>query len=99
MSDHPQADEPLDYGFRADLRETIRNLERINAEQRAEIEDLRISVIAFGAPTMVEDARLHGLPKGHLWPSDYDILARAGARMDDFVRHPTHYGEELATDG
>lgn len=59
------------------------------AELLAEIADLRLSVIAFGAPVMVEWAREAGYPKGHLYPSHYDILKRAGARMDDFVRHET----------
>lgn len=52
----------------------------------AEIKDLRESVIAFGAPWAVEYARDHGLPPGHLAPTHYDILARAGARMDSFTR-------------
>ena len=51
-----------------------------------EIADLRASVVAFGAPWSVEYARERGLPPKHLDPAHYDILARAGARMDDFVR-------------
>ena len=44
------------------------------------------SVIAFGATAMHQWAQYHGLPRGHLHPEHYDILARAGARMDDFTR-------------
>jgi hypothetical protein len=53
---------------------------------RAEVQDLRISVITFGAPYAASYAEERGLPRGHLWPEHYDILARAGARMDDFTR-------------
>lgn len=59
-------------------------------EERAaeEIEDLRASVVAFGGPWAVMHARTHGLPDGHLFGMHYDILERAGARMDDFTRSP-----------
>jgi len=53
---------------------------------RAEISDLRCSVIAFGAPWAVEYARDWGLPDKHLHAHHYDILARAGARMETFTR-------------
>lgn len=49
-------------------------------------EDLRTSVIAFGAPWAVKYAEEWGLPQKHLDPRHYDILKRAGARMDDFTR-------------
>lgn len=52
----------------------------------AEIEDLRISVIAFGVIAATERSRLYGLPNGHLMPVHYDALQRAGARMTDYVR-------------
>ena len=52
-----------------------------------EVADLRCSVIAFGSPWAVEHAREFGFPPGHLHSTHYDILARAGARMDDFTRH------------
>ena len=55
-------------------------------EQQAEINDLRCSVIAFGAAWAAVYARNHGLPDGHLSSIHYDILAGAGARMDDFIR-------------
>lgn len=54
-----------------------------------EIEDLRTSVVAFGATHAVGHARAFGLPPGHLFPDHYDILKRAGARMKDFTRHHT----------
>jgi len=53
---------------------------------RAEVADLRISVIAFCGPFAAEYARDRGYPHNHLHPHHYDILAKAGARMDDFVR-------------
>ena len=53
---------------------------------RAEIADLKISVIAFGGPAMAEWARDFKLPPGHLHPVHYDILEAAGARMDSFTR-------------
>lgn len=52
----------------------------------AEIEDLRTSTIAFGSIAAVAWAAEWGLPDGHLHPRHYDILARAGARMDSFTR-------------
>jgi len=51
-----------------------------------EINDLRISVIAFGGPMMVAYAKDHGLPDGYLYSTHYDILKKAGARMTDFRR-------------
>jgi hypothetical protein len=56
------------------------------AEVEAEIADLRASVVAFGAPSVVQWARDMGLPDKHLHPEHYDLLARCGARMDDFTR-------------
>lgn len=56
------------------------------AALRRENADLKTSVIAFGAPYMVEFAKLMGLPRYHLYPNHYDILKDAGARMDDFTR-------------
>lgn len=56
-------------------------------ELQDEIADLRISVVAFSAPAAARWALAAGFPPGHLHPTHYDILAKAGARMDDFVRH------------
>lgn len=63
--------------------------DRLIAALRAEIDDLRRSVVAFGAPAMVQWARDAGLPPGHLFAEHYDILERAGARMVDFTRGET----------
>lgn len=52
-----------------------------------EIDRLRSEVISFCGPHAARHAEEHGLPPGHLHPVHYDILARAGARMVDFVRH------------
>lgn len=60
-----------------------------NADVQAlvrEIDDLRVSVIAFGGPWAVKYAEANKFPTKHLAPSHYDILKRAGARMDDFIR-------------
>lgn len=51
-----------------------------------EIERLRQDVIAFGASWAGMWARSYGLEDGHLHPRHFDILERAGARMDDFTR-------------
>ena len=51
-----------------------------------EIERLCQEVAAFCGPWAVTYAVEHGLPPGHLHPEHYDILARVGARMDDFKR-------------
>lgn len=61
------------------------------ARLRAEVTELRMSVVAFGGPWAAKYARDCGLPVGHLHPTHYDILTRAGARMDSFIR-----GEVLA---
>ena len=53
---------------------------------RVENDDLKSSVIAFCGPWAVKYARDFGLPDGHLMPTHYDILERAGARMDYFTR-------------
>jgi hypothetical protein len=70
----------------ADALETIRHLRAQLAERDAEIADLRTSVVAFGSAWAVDYAAKHGLPSGHLHPTHYDILRKAGARMDDFTR-------------
>jgi len=54
---------------------------------REEIADLKSSVIAFGAPWAGQYARDFGFPPNHLHATHYDILEKAGARMDSFVRH------------
>jgi hypothetical protein len=68
----------------------LRTLADQNADElerlRAENEDLRTSVIAFCGPHAATYARDHELPAGHLFAAHYDLLAKAGARMDDFVR-------------
>jgi hypothetical protein len=53
---------------------------------RAEVADLKTSVIAFAGPFAVKYAADLGLPDGHLHSTHYDILAAAGGRMDNFTR-------------
>lgn len=52
----------------------------------ARLEDANASVVAFCAPVAVQYAREMGFPDGHLHPTHYDILEKAGARMDSFTR-------------
>jgi hypothetical protein len=56
------------------------------AARDAEIADLKTSVIAFCGPWAAKYAEDFGLPDGHLHPTHYDILAKCGARMDNFTR-------------
>ena len=65
----------------------LRDVAAYVAELEEVVADLKMDVIAFCGPWSVEYAENSGLPKGHLHPVHYDILAKAGARMDDFVRH------------
>ncbi len=67
--------------------EVRRNHLALIGRLQAENADLKQSVIAFCAPWAVQYARDHELPSGNLWSVHYDILARCGARMDDFTRH------------
>lgn len=77
---------PLYEGDWRALRETIDAAAARIEELLAERDDLRTSVISFGAPWAVKHAMDFGLPRGTLYAVHYDILARAGARMDDFTR-------------
>lgn len=54
--------------------------------QARELDEAKQNVCAFCAPWAVTYARDRGYPEGHLHPAHYDILERAGARMDDFTR-------------
>lgn len=53
---------------------------------RAEVAEANETIIAFAGPWAQQYGRGLGLPAGHLHPTHYDILAKAGARMDDFTR-------------
>jgi hypothetical protein len=57
-----------------------------NARLRAEIADLKQTVIAFCGPWAAQHAKDAGWPVGHLHPVHYDILEKCGARMVDFTR-------------
>lgn len=87
--DHPQAGPMVLSAQRRDGQTP--NQQKRSAEVRAEkaeaaLEDANASVIAFCAPVAVQYARGMGLPEGHLHPTHYDILEKAGARMDSFTR-------------
>ena len=64
----------------------VARLREENARLREENGELKISVVAFGAPWAVRYAADIGLPYGALHPGHYDLLARCGARMDAFKR-------------
>jgi len=53
---------------------------------RAEIADLKQTVIAFAGPWAVQYADQQGLPRDHLHAYHYDLLERCGARMANFTR-------------
>lgn len=57
------------------------------AELEAEVDDLKINVVAFAAPFMVQYAQAAGFPDGAILGHHYDILQKAGARMDSFIRY------------
>lgn len=64
---------------------------------RTELAEARETIIAFAGPWAAQYARDFGLPDGHLHPTHYDILVKAGARMDGFTRAAlanTDKGEE-----
>jgi len=65
---------------------TLRALAAERDAMRAELADANNTIVTFAAPHAVRYAKEFGLPKGHLHPVHYDILARAGARMDSFIR-------------
>lgn len=69
-----------------DWERVARIVEGMRAEDAATIADLKVSVIAIGAPWAVQYADMWRLPRKHLFPEHYDMLEQAGARMDDFVR-------------
>lgn len=81
-----EPDNPGEYVHRFETppiqREAAVEIERL----RAEVADLRVSVVAFCSIHAVEHAKAHGLPKNHIFARHWDILERAGARMDDFKR-------------
>jgi hypothetical protein len=56
------------------------------AALRAELADANHTIVAYVAIRAVHHAEDLGLPKGHLAPHHYDILQKAGARMDSFTR-------------
>jgi hypothetical protein len=64
----------------------LRALAAENAALRAELADANHTIVAYVAIRAVHHAEDLGLPKGHLAPHHYDILQKAGARMDSFTR-------------
>ncbi len=71
----------------------LEKMQRIACHRTAEVERLREvlreaneTIIAFAAPWAAQYARDFGLPDGHLHPTHYDILEKAGRRMDAFTR-------------
>ena len=58
-------------------------------EQVAQIEEWRSSTVAFCAVWAAQHADAMGRPSGVIDAAHYDILQRAGARMDAFTRAGT----------
>lgn len=77
--EEPRADWWTERREYAEAAETILAL-------RKELDEAKGDIIAFAGPSAVSYALDHGMPDGHLHPVHYDILAKAGARMDDFTR-------------
>lgn len=50
------------------------------------LDETRLELIAFCVPFAAVYALGRGWPDGHFAAKHYDILARAGAQMDSFVR-------------
>lgn len=82
---------------KAEAERDAANAARLAAE--GEIADLKLSVIAFAAPHAVCWSAERGFPPGHLHPTHYDILAKAGARMDSFTRATLTPAPEAPKDG
>ena len=59
--------------------DTIERLER-------ELAEASQTIVAFAGPWAVAYAKERGLPEGHLHAVHFDILKKAGARMDSFTR-------------
>jgi hypothetical protein len=91
-------DDPAKGFLRADDETAAKIWELIKPpedERDAEIRDLKMSVVAFAAPSMVQWARDMDLPDNHLHPEHYDLLKRCGARMVDFKRGAFPEVEEI----
>ena len=67
-------------------RNMLRALAAERDALRAELADANHTIVAYVAIRAVHHAEDLGLPKGHLAPHHYDILQKAGARMDSFTR-------------
>jgi len=70
--------------FRA--ADTLRALAAERDAMRAELADANVTIVAFVSVHAVQAAKDLGLPDGHIAPHHYDILQKAGARMDSFTR-------------
>jgi len=57
-----------------------------NDRLRAELADANETIVAYVGVYAARHAEACGLPKCHLAPHHYDILKKAGARMDSFTR-------------
>lgn len=75
MEDHPDFDPVRALRFEVD-------------ELKAENDDLREWVRAFGICWATHFAATRDLPPSHLADVHYDILEKCGVRMDGFVRNP-----------
>lgn len=75
------------------VMEMVAEIQRLTTaleNARKENAELKSTVVAFAGPHAVEVAKFHGLPKNHLLSNHYDLLAKCGGRMVDFVRSEEH---------
>ena len=79
-----------EQAVKADYRDALAAIR----ELREAINQLHGDVCAFATPWACFYARSHHLPPRHLHWVHYDVLAKCGARMDEFIRFV-----ELASNG
>jgi hypothetical protein len=85
----PDTDMPDVYATEAAMTEAAAHIEALAGRVReleGALADANVSICAFAGPWAVRYARDFGLPEGHLTATHYDILEKAGARMDSFTR-------------
>ena len=71
------------------------DLARLVLEKDKEIAEWKENTIAFLGPWAVDYAKQIGLPDGHIHHVHYDLLEKAGARLNAFTRHPpSHEGNQ-----
>ena len=72
----------LDVSPADEIQSLRQRVERLEGALREANE----TIVAFAGPWATKYARDIDLPLGHLHPTHYDILEKAGGRMDAFTR-------------